>query len=402
MKSLSQILSESYQQSIEIGDRIRTKRGGISGVVTKIENAVLHIESADGESSKKYIMHISNAIKDEYEVDIEDDVLSDAFDQKHIDMLRNAYKNLGKTTKLSTTAYNKVMTVLKKANTNDLQKIVKANITHLSSIASKLLKESDEYRTKTGAYKKTPKDSSSGLSKKYAANLSDEDEEKQKAEFEKRKEMRDDDPEAYELTKQDVEAKEKGVVKQSKHTKKYKELYGEELNEEIAGLRTKSDESGIAYSILKQVYDRGMAAWKTGHRPGTTPQQWAFARVNSFITGGKTRSTADKDLWDKVKKEETEIYEESEYQGKKVTLNKPFRTPDGPKKFAVYVRNDKGNVIKLGFGDPNMEIKRDDPERRSNYRARHNCSDPGPKWKANYWSCKFWSEKSVSDLLKEE
>lgn len=73
-------------------------------------------------------------------------------------------------------------------------------------------------------------------------------------------------------------------------------------------------------------------------------------------------------------------------------LNKPFRTTGGPKKFAVYVKNDKGNIIKLGFGDPNLEIKRDDPDRRKAYRARHGCDNPGPKWKANYWSCNWsWS-----------
>ncbi len=82
----------------------------------------------------------------------------------------------------------------------------------------------------------------------------------------------------------------------------------------------------------------------------------------------------------------------------KVKLNKPFRTPNGPKKFSVYVKNDKGNVVKVNFGDPNMEIKRDDPARRKSYRARHNCDNPGPKWKANYWSCKMWSSPKVSDL----
>ncbi len=88
-------------------------------------------------------------------------------------------------------------------------------------------------------------------------------------------------------------------------------------------------------------------------------------------------------------------------EGKRVTLNKPFRTPDGPKKFAVYVKNDKGNVVKVTFGDPEMDIKRDDPERRKNFRARHQCDDtPGPKWKARYWSCKMWSAKSVSNILK--
>ena len=71
-------------------------------------------------------------------------------------------------------------------------------------------------------------------------------------------------------------------------------------------------------------------------------------------------------------------------------LNDPFRTPDGPKKFSVYVKNEKGNVVKVNFGDPNMEIKRDDPERRKSFRARHNCDNPGPKWKARYWSCYQW------------
>jgi hypothetical protein len=80
------------------------------------------------------------------------------------------------------------------------------------------------------------------------------------------------------------------------------------------------------------------------------------------------------------------------------TLNKPFRTPKGPKKFSVYVKNEKGNVVKVNFGDPNMEIKRDDPNRRKNFRARHNCSNAGPKTKARYWSCKMWEAgKSVTD-----
>jgi hypothetical protein len=80
----------------------------------------------------------------------------------------------------------------------------------------------------------------------------------------------------------------------------------------------------------------------------------------------------------------------SEYQGRKVTLNKPFRTADGPKKFSVYVKNEKGNVVKVNFGDPNMKIKKNIPERRRSFRARHNCDNPGPKWKARYWSCKAW------------
>ena len=75
-----------------------------------------------------------------------------------------------------------------------------------------------------------------------------------------------------------------------------------QLDEKIAGLVKKADKSGMPYGILKKVYDRGMAAWKTGHRPGTTPQQWAFARVNSFITKGSgTWGKADKDLASQVR-----------------------------------------------------------------------------------------------------
>ena len=63
---------------------------------------------------------------------------------------------------------------------------------------------------------------------------------------------------------------------------------------------------------------------------------------------------------------------------------------DGKSKFKVYTKNEKGNVVMVRFGDPNMEIKRDDPGRRASFRARHNCDDPGPKWKARYWSCYQW------------
>ena len=120
----------------------------------------------------------------------------------------------------------------------------------------------------------------------------------------------------------------------------------------------------------------------------------------------------DKDSWEKAKKSSNDelslirlaaafdglVVEAAEYKGKKVQLNKPMR--GDVKKYKVYVKNDKGNVVKVNFGDKNMEIKRDDPERRKSFRARHNCDNPGPKWKARYWSCKFWSTKSVSDLLK--
>jgi len=94
------------------------------------------------------------------------------------------------------------------------------------------------------------------------------------------------------------------------------------------------------------------------------------------------------------------LEEAAVHKGKKVKLNKPMR--GDVKKYKVYVKNDKGNIVKVEFGDPNMEIKRDNPARRKNFRARHNCDNPGPVWKARYWACRFWSKESVSSLLSEE
>ena len=87
----------------------------------------------------------------------------------------------------------------------------------------------------------------------------------------------------------------------------------------------------------------------------------------------------------------------------KAPLNKPFRLPSGSKKkFGVYVKNDKGNIVMVKFGDPNMEIRRDDPARRKAFRSRHSCDDnPGPKYKARYWSCRMWEAgKSVTEYTK--
>lgn len=98
---------------------------------------------------------------------------------------------------------------------------------------------------------------------------------------------------------------------------------------------------------------------------------------------------------------------EAEYQGKNVTLNKPFRNSNGSKKFSVYVTDpkDTDNIKKVDFGSSEMEIKRDDPERRKSFRARHKCDQKSFKKdrdKAGYWSCKAWEAgTSVSDLLKK-
>jgi len=149
--------------------------------------------------------------------------------------------------------------------------------------------------------KKLPYDKETDQPKKYVAGLSDKEKKAHDRHLEKQGKKSDSDKSAYKQSPADKVAKTKTSV----HTKKYKQMFGEgdvELNEVIKGLKKKAEKSGMPYSILKQVYNRGMAAWKGGHRPGTTPQQWAFARVNSFITKSSgTWGKADKDLAKKVR-----------------------------------------------------------------------------------------------------
>ena len=121
-------------------------------------------------------------------------------------------------------------------------------------------------------------------------------------EFQKRKDLDDDDPAGYKPIPGDAKSK----TKPSQHTKKFKDMFGEDSIEEKSSvettLRKKADQSGMPYGILKQVYNRGLAAWKVGHRPGATPAQWGMARVNAFATKGeKTWGKYDSDLADKVR-----------------------------------------------------------------------------------------------------
>lgn len=201
----------------------------------------------------------------------------------------------------------------------------------------------------------------------------------------------------------------------------------------------------VTLSQLKKVYRRGLGAFSSSHRPGQNRNSWAMARVNMFLkmqAGGKVKQSyraADQDLasgeelyyeqksedvfWEfdsidfdlariDLLKANVDLDEEGDIdlfdidysEAEKKTLGKPFRLPSGSnKKFGVYVKNDKGNTVMVKFGDPNMEIRRDDPDRRRNFRARHQCdSNPGPRWKARYWSCRFWSKKPVSSMASEE
>ena len=123
-------------------------------------------------------------------------------------------------------------------------------------------------------------------------------------------------------------------------------------------------------------------------------------QIKDLESRGWYRSPYDEEVDLGEANEWGELTEKAEYDGRPVDLNNP--TEGDTKKYKVYVRNDKGNVVKVEFGDPNMEIKRDSPGRLKAFRARHQCdTNPGPKWKARYWSCKFWEKgKTVTDLMK--
>lgn len=85
---------------------------------------------------------------------------------------------------------------------------------------------------------------------------------------------------------------------------------------------------------------------------------------------------------------ETQEISEAKYQGRTVPLGKPMK--GDVKKSKVYVRGPKGNVVKVNFGDKKLSIKKHLPKHRKSFRARHHCENPGPRWKARYWSCRMW------------
>lgn len=259
-------------------------------------------------------------------------------------------------------------------------------------------------------------------------------------------------PDAKETAQKNLDKKdEKSMTSKAEIT--FSEKVTKALKEKVKSHNAKSKKK-VTLSQLKKVYRRGAGAFSSSHRPGMSRGGWAMARVNMFlkmVRGGKVKESyrkADQDVakssylytdegsfnptmediieanldiekydihsecdcdYDEIFAETDEGFEQiideeswAAENKKGKTLNKPFRTPGGPKKFSVYVKNEKGNVVKVNFGDPNMEIKRDDPKRRASFRARHNCDNPGPKTKARYWSCKQWRSGTKVQGSEEE
>lgn len=133
------------------------------------------------------------------------------------------------------------------------------------------------------------RDKETGLPKNYITGLSKSTAKARKAHWKKMSKYSDKDPRAYQPAPGDARAK----TRPSKHTLEVRKMMNEEADKSLAA---KAKKTGISLSTLKTVYRRGVAAWNSGHRPGTTPQQWGHARVNSYIRKGTTYHTADKDL----------------------------------------------------------------------------------------------------------
>jgi hypothetical protein len=145
-----------------------------------------------------------------------------------------------------------------------------------------------------------------------------------------------------------------------------------------------SDEEAADEEPLDERQRLDPKCWKGYRKDGT--KMIDGVRVNNCVKIGEGEYTWEGDL--EMLYDDEEMLDEAEYQGRTVKLGKPMR--GDVKKFKVYVKNPKGNVVKVNFGDPNMRIKKSNPARRRSFRARHNCDSPGPRHKARYWSCRKW------------
>ena len=162
-----------------------------------------------------------------------------------------------------------------------------------------------------------------------------------------------------------------------------------QTNDDLPGAVKRVFPSDKARSIWRRVFNESM---DRGYQEGR-----AFGAAYAAIESAGYKKGKDGVYIEKA----DEDLEKADYQGRKVTLDKPFRLPAGStKKFGVYVK-DGDRVKKVTFGDPKMEIRRDDPQARANFRARHSCDTATDKTSARYWSCRMWeSGTSVSEMTK--
>jgi hypothetical protein len=143
------------------------------------------------------------------------------------------------------------------------------------------------------------------------------------------------------------------------------------------------DEGGMAKDQMRMINDAAQELYKLLDAEENLPE-WVQKKIALAVDYLDTA----RDYMKAKKYGEDRSVDEAEYQGRKVQLGK--KMPGDVKKSKVYVKNAKGNVVKVNFGDKNMRIKKSNPARRKSFRARHNCANPGPRWKARYWSCRSW------------
>jgi len=146
------------------------------------------------------------------------------------------------------------------------------------------------------------------------------------------------------------------------------------------------------YNEQSQMQDECLECYESAMQEGTN-EIWedCYRKTNLDMIPEGDEHTCEGDEFYEIygdMKYEPEKIEEAEYQGRKVKLGVPMK--GDVKKSKVYVKNPKGNVVKVNFGDKKMRIKKSIPKRRKSFRARHNCANPGPRHKARYWSCRAW------------
>lgn len=150
----------------------------------------------------------------------------------------------------------------------------------------------------------------------------------------------------------------------------------------------KSEEDRGSDDVNKTVDETKEGLWANIHAKRKRIKSGSGERMRKPGSKGAPSAQDFKDAAKTSKNESYEEMDEAEYQGRKVPLGKPMA--GDVKKSKVYVRKPNGKVVKVNFGDKNMRIKKSNPGRRKNFRARHNCDNPGPRWKARYWSCRAW------------
>ena len=201
-----------------------------------------------------------------------------------------------------------------------------------------------------------------------------------------------------------AETKDEGKAMAAAYSAIKKAAYANDIFTTEGEARARSMDMGLDGAIHVSTYD-GQAVYM----PAESHEEYLayYTPENEGMASEEAEDEPTVDRMEALRVVISEIlksdFAKAEYQGQQVTLNKPRRTPKGDsKKFEVFVQ-DGGKVKRVTFGDPNMEIRRDDAEARANFRARHSCDSKKDKTSAGYWSCRMWeADTTVSEATKQD